>query len=234
MNAKIVFLGQAGLYVETDGLKIIIDPYLSNSVEKINPEKHRRQPIEETWFKVKPNVLLFTHDHLDHYDEDTVKNYLSKDTEITILSPRSVWEKVRLFGGKNNFVLFDAGTIWTEKGVQFQAVKAEHSDRNAIGIILMIGKERYYITGDTLYSERVLQSLPKRKITAVFLPINGEGNNMNATDAARFAKRLKAKWVVPVHFGLFDALTGNELDLKNVKIPHIYQEIRFEDAKEFT
>ena len=34
---KITWLGQAGLYIETEGLKIIVDPYLSDSVVKVNP-----------------------------------------------------------------------------------------------------------------------------------------------------------------------------------------------------
>ena len=34
---KITWLGQAGLLFETEKLTIMIDPYLSNSVEKINP-----------------------------------------------------------------------------------------------------------------------------------------------------------------------------------------------------
>ena len=32
---KITYIGQAGLYVEVDDIKILIDPYLSNSVAKV-------------------------------------------------------------------------------------------------------------------------------------------------------------------------------------------------------
>ena len=34
---KLTWLGQAGLLFETDGKKILIDPYLSDSVVKVNP-----------------------------------------------------------------------------------------------------------------------------------------------------------------------------------------------------
>ncbi len=35
---KITWLGQAGLLFESNGIKLIVDPYLSDSVEKINPQ----------------------------------------------------------------------------------------------------------------------------------------------------------------------------------------------------
>ncbi len=36
---KITWLGQAGLlFFESNGIKLIVDPYLSDSVEKINPK----------------------------------------------------------------------------------------------------------------------------------------------------------------------------------------------------
>ncbi len=221
---KIIFLGQAGLLFEIGEKKIMIDPYLSNSVEKVNPNNYRRQPIDEKFLEIKPDVLIFTHNHLDHYDEETVKNYLTEDSNILVLAPFSAWQEVRKFGGKNNYVMFNRGTAWTEETITFRAVKAEHSDREAIGAILSCDDKNYYITGDTLYNEEIFADLPM-EIEVVFLPINGVGNNMNVVDAKKFAERIGAKKVVPIHFGLFDEMTGNELVMPNKIIPKIYKEI---------
>ena len=103
---KITFLGQAGLLFEANGKKIIIDPYLSNSVEKINPKNFRRQKINEEFFETRPDCLIFTHNHLDHYDPETVKHYLNEQSDVLVLCPSSVWGEVRKFGGNNNYVLF--------------------------------------------------------------------------------------------------------------------------------
>ena len=62
-------------------------------------------------------------------------------------------------------------------------------------------------------------------IYALFLPVNGVGNNMNMTDAARFAKRINAEWTVPIHIGMFDELTADSFYCKNKVIPKIYKEI---------
>ena len=210
---------------ETKDKMIVIDPYLSNSVEKINFKNYRRQKIDERYLNIKPDILIFTHNHLDHYDEETVKHYLREDSKILVLCPLSVWKEVRKSGGDNNYVLFNAGTQWSEDDIVFHAVKAEHSDNYAIGVIINAEGKNYYITGDTLYNENVFHTITK-KIYALFLPINGVGNNMNVVDAKKFAERVQAEKVIPLHFGLFDSLTGEELDLNNKVIPTIYKEIK--------
>ena len=48
---------------------------------------------------------------------------------------------------------------------------------------------------------------------------------MNKTDAARFAKKINAKKVVPYHVGMFDDMTAEDLDVDNKVIPTIYKEI---------
>lgn len=189
---KITWLGQAGLLFETAGQKIMVDPYLSDSVEKINPKNYRRSAVDESLFEIRPDIMIFTHSHLDHYDPETVAHFLTSETNILVLAPSSVWGEIRKIGGANNYVQFDRHTSWTEQDIRFTAVKAEHSDIYAIGILIEDGEKIYYVTGDTLYNEEIFQDLPEN-IYAVFLPINGVGNNMNPTDAARFAQRIKAK-----------------------------------------
>ena len=220
---KITYLGQAGLLFEKDGFKIMIDPYLSDSVEKINPKNYRRVPVDESFLKIKPDVMIFTHNHLDHYDPETVSHFIDENSNTTVLAPKSVWDEVRKIGGNNNYILFNHHTEWTEKGIRFTAVKAEHSDITPIGVIIDDGERKYYVTGDTLYNEDIFADIPS-DIYALFLPVNGVGNNMNMTDAARFAKRINAERTVPIHIGMFDELAADEFDCKNRVIPEIYKE----------
>ena len=222
---KIIWLGQAGLLFIKDGFKIMVDPYLSDSVEKINPASFRRQAVDESLFEIKPDVMIFTHNHLDHYDPETVCRFISADTNIVVLSPASVWQEVRKIGGNNNYIQFNRHTVWTENGIKFTAVKAEHSDITAIGVIIDDGDKKYYVTGDTLYNEKIFGDIPN-DIYAVFLPVNGVGNNMNMTDAARFAKRINAERTVPMHIGMFDEITADEFDCENKIIANIYEEIK--------
>ncbi len=228
---KITWLGQAGFLFETDGKKIVIDPYLSDFVKTVEPANARRVPVDERFLAIKPDIILITHNHLDHLDKETLKYYLTADAELLVLCPNGGWQELRktyaATAQKCNFVLFNVGTEWSAGNVRFRAVKAEHSDPCAIGILLSAEGKTYYITGDTLYNEAVLASLPEEELYAVMLPCNGRGNNMNMIDAARFAARTGAKYAVPVHIGLFDSLTNDEFVHPNKITPVIYEEIVF-------
>ena len=222
---KITYLGQAGFLFEKNGFKIMIDPYLSNSVEKINYKNYRRVEVDESFFNIKPNVMIFTHNHLDHYDPETVKHFITNKSNVTVLASKSVWDEVRNIGGDNNYVQFNRHTSWTENCIEFTAVKAEHSDPTSIGVIIDDGDKKYYVTGDTLYNEDIFEDIPD-DVFALLLPINGVGNNMNMTDASRFAKRVKAEKVVPIHIGMFDELSADDFKCENKVIPEIYKEIK--------
>lgn len=217
---KITWLGQAGLLFQKNDIRIMIDPYLSDSVKEINPKSFRRVEVNHDLFKIKPDVMIFTHNHLDHYDPETVNKFITSSTSITVLSPVSVWNEVRKIGGNNNFIMFNRHTSWTEYGFRFTAVRAEHSDSAAIGAVLECDGKSYYIAGDTLYNSEILKDLPVEPDVA-FLPVNGTGNNMNLTDALRFAKDCGAKKAVPVHYGMFDDIIPHGFDI----IPKIYEEI---------
>ena len=221
---KVTWLGQAGAYVESGDLRILIDPYFSDAVGRTDPAKKRRMPPPPEDLALQPDVLIFTHDHLDHYDPETAAEFLSRKAPLVVLCPSGCWHKVRQSGGGHNYVLFDRGTQWTEKGVRFTAVPAAHSDPAAIGVLIQGEDKLLYLTGDTLYREDIFRALPEG-IDAVMLPINGAGNNMNVADAARFARRSGAKIAIPIHWGMFDGIDPEDFPFEPKQIPKIYQEI---------
>lgn len=219
---KITWLGQAGFLLETDGVRIIIDPYLTNSIGEKNPQKNRNIPIAPCFLDSKPDVICITHNHIDHLDKPSIDALLKEKTGALLLSPLSCWSEMRKYEGQNA-VLFDEGTEWSFGNVVFKAVKAVHSDEKAIGVLIRAENKTIYFTGDTLYSEKVLRAVEKEEIDAVFLPINGKGNNMNDTDAARFAKKIKAKRVYPMHYGMFDEIDPKSFACENARIMNVYE-----------
>lgn len=221
---KITWLGQAGLLFETDNKKIVIDPYLSDSCERLNPSSYRRVPVKEEFLKIEPDVVICTHNHQDHYDEDTLDNYLKTEKSVLCIVPPSCFTPIRKYGKHHNYVYFPRHTQWTEGSIRFTAVKAVHSDPEAIGIIIEAEGKTYYITGDTLYNTEIFEDLPQN-IDVLFMPVNGVGNNMNFTDAKCFADKVNAKKTVPMHVGMLDDNSLSAFTYKNAVIPEIYKEI---------
>lgn len=83
----VTWLGQAGLWVSMGGQEIVIDPYLSDSVGELDPHKHRRVPVNERFLERRPDIIVCTHDHLDHTDPQTLKHYLTGRPPVTVLGP---------------------------------------------------------------------------------------------------------------------------------------------------
>ena len=220
---KVTWLGQAGLLFETERAKIIVDPYLSDSVEKIEPKNYRRVAVDQRFLEIEPDIIVLTHNHLDHTDPETLKHYLQTDREILVLASGNAWQNVRKMGGNHNYVQFNRGVVWTEGDIRFTAVKANHSDDCAIGFVMFAEGKNYYITGDTLYDDTIFSDITE-KIDVVFLPVNGRGNNMNMVDGKRFCEKLDAV-AVPMHCGLFDNLSLNDFPYDNKVVPTFYEEI---------
>ncbi len=226
---KCIWLGQAGLLFEFDGVKVMVDPYLSNSVAAVNPRNERRVAVDEEFLNMRPDILVLTHDHLDHTDPETLQVILGQNEGITVMASQNAWKNVRTYGNDHNYVMFERRTEWTEGKITFEAVHAQHSDDHAIGVLITYEGKTYYVTGDTLYHHQVIEDVKKtgKAIEAVFLPVNGAGNNMNMKDAARFAEAIDAAKVVPVHFGLFDDLKPEQdFDCAHKIVPEIYKEVR--------
>ena len=225
---KVTWITQAGLLFDSGKLKIFVDPYLSDSVGKRSPEKHRRIPVLESLFEVEPDVIMITHDHLDHLDPETLERFLVGAKKcITVIAPENAYRRLVEFGNGHNYVLLAPHSVWSEGGLTFYSVKAEHSDRTAAGFIIDDGNKTYYMSGDTLYNYDVIDdvlSLVESGVDYAFLPINGVGNNMNAKDSADFAYEIGAKTAIPLHYGLFDSLDPAEFDFEDSMLLEVYKE----------
>ena len=229
----VTWITQTGLVFENENMTVMVDPYLSDSVaETLDPSKRRRMAVNEKIFDVEPDVIIITHEHLDHLDPDTLRVFLSESRRpVTVLAPYNAYLKVREFGGPHNYVLLSPHSVWSEGGLTFYAVSAEHSDRCAAGYIIDDGVETFYVSGDTLYNYDVIDDvieLCEDGVDYAFLPINGVGNNMNIRDAADFACEVGARVAVPIHYGLFDNLDPENFDFDNRLIlePYVKTELK--------
>ena len=214
---RVTWLTQSGLLFENSRARIMVDPYLADTMGELDPKKSRKIPADKSFLEASVDIILITHDHVDHCNEETLKVLLETDRAITVLASESAYSHLMRMGlpYQHNIVLLAPHTVWSERGITFYAVHAEHSDRSAIGFIIDDGKKTYYVSGDTLYNYDVIDDvldLVEDGVDYAFLPINGRGNNMNAKDAADFAYEIDAKHAVPTHYGLIDEIDPSDFD----------------------
>jgi len=155
-----------------------------------------------------PDMVLITHDHGDHMDLPSLRRILDTDKQVQVLAAANAWARIRFEIGKgHNYIAAYRGVEWTYKDVHIRTVPAVHSDTTAVGFVIHAEGKTLYITGDTLYDEAVIASIGE-PVDILYTVMNGLGNNMNATNAARFAAKLQPKVAVPVHWGLFEKFSA--------------------------
>ena len=232
---KLLWLGQSGLLFDFNGLKIMIDPYLTDSLSKLDSEFTRKTKINRKLFRAKPDIIILTNCHLDHADNASIEKllkHMSRKKRATVLSCESVYDEITTAPSMAhaNHIMFEKYSEWTVGNVNIQAVPAKTDDKTAFGVVItdFTNNKKYYIAGDTLYNKQVIDNLPS-DIYAAFLPINGEFGSMNVTDAKRFAEKIQARFCVPVHFGMFDKIKPSTFDVSNAIIPKPYKIINFDD-----
>lgn len=199
---KIRFLGQSGYLLKTENSEIIIDPYLSDSVNRI-AGRPRTLPIPINPQNISCDAVICTHNHLDHLDPDTVAQI--NDEQFFITTNAGKIELKRL--GKNTVVSLNIGESTVVGGFEITAVFADHTVE-AFGLIVKAENKTLYFSGDTLYNEKLFE-IAKYKPDITFICINGRLGNMNVDEALITAKRIGAKINIPNHYDMFASNSEN-------------------------
>ena len=203
---KIKWIGQSG-YILSDGkTEICIDPYLSDVVNRIaNRPRMVKSPFLPE--ELKSDVVICTHNHLDHVDIDAIP--LMKKDNMLFLAPSDA-ENQLIKCGVKNYKAFDEGTICNIGEFALEAVYADHTVP-AVGVIVKYGGITMYFSGDTEYNER-LEDLKGYNIDIMFICINGKLGNMNVDEAVKLTKIINPKVGVPTHYGMFESNTENPVN----------------------
>ena len=197
----IQWIGQSG-YILSDGkTEVCIDPYLSNVVDRIAKRGRMvKAPfLPET---LKSDVVICTHNHLDHVDIDAIP--LMKKENMLFLAPFDA-KKTLLECGVVHYNAFDEGTTVKIGDFELTAVFADHTVP-AVGIVVRHSGITMYFSGDTEYNEK-LEDLKKCNIDIMFICINGKLGNMSVDDAVQLTKIIQPKVGVPTHYGMFESNT---------------------------
>ncbi|WP_037217396.1 MBL fold metallo-hydrolase [Rhizobium sp. IBUN] len=225
-GATLAWLGQAGFLIRQNGLTIVIDAYLSDSLaEKYRDTKfpHRRMmpaPVAANELR-GVDWLLCTHGHTDHMDPGTIPALLAANPQARVLAPRA--EKARAIERgvpEDRLVLIDAGESVDLGGVTVTATPSAHEDlrRNEdgylfLGFVLSGGGVTIWHSGDTIPFPGLAEWLMPFRVDLALLPVNGRDalraangvpGNLTLEEAVGLADEIGARAMIGHHFGLFD------------------------------
>lgn len=197
------WIGQSGYRIWDTETEILLDPYLSNSVEK-SFGRQRLLPIQPHPKELDPSVIVCTHDHPDHLDPDTLKQIPSK--QVPVLAPGSCKEKLRDMYYVNPKA-FDPGTAFSAGRFTLTSVPAFHTV-DSVGVVIRHGNLRMYFTGDTIFHNRLCNS-ETQNCDVLFVCINGRLGNMGIEDAVTLTGMIAPTIAVPNHYGMFASNTAD-------------------------
>jgi L-ascorbate metabolism protein UlaG (beta-lactamase superfamily) len=219
------WLGQSGFLVKSAAQRVLLDPYLSDSLTR--KYEHTDQPhVRMTRLAIPPgrlraiDVVTSSHNHTDHLDGETLTAVFASNPDAAFAIPEAnrdfVADRVQceraLPRGLRD------GESLTIDGVTIHAVPAAHNeiDRDAegrckyLGYIVQIGGVTIYHSGDTLLYPGMAELLRPFAVDVALLPINGNrperrvAGNMLGDEAANLAHDIGARLVIPCHYDLFE------------------------------
>ncbi|HXW04591.1 MAG TPA: metal-dependent hydrolase [Vicinamibacterales bacterium] len=213
---SITWLGHASFVITTPGGKAIAtDPWLEG-----NPSCPPGTRID------KADVILLSHGHSDH-SGDVVATGRATGAPVVAVFELGMWLRKK---GLQNVIDMGVGGTVEVAGLHVTMTPAVHTSSviedgtpvylgaPAGFVVRLENGQKFYFAGDTaLFGDmRLIGEVHAPDIA--FLPI-GDHYTMGPEDAARAARLLGVRQVVPMHYGTFPLLTGTPDHLKRLLDP---------------
>jgi L-ascorbate metabolism protein UlaG (beta-lactamase superfamily) len=224
------WLGQSGYLLQWQGRRLLLDPYLSDSLTQKylhtdKPHTRMSELVIQPHLLQSIHVITSSHNHTDHLDAATLQPILQNNPSASLLIPAANRNFVaeRLGCHPTMPAGISDGESITLQGFTFYGLPASHNqierDENGhckyMGYVIAFGPYHIYHSGDTLWFDGMEDILKKYPIDVALLPINGNkperrvAGNLDAAEAAALAKAIGAKRVIPCHYDMFTFNTAN-------------------------
>lgn len=208
-DTSFTWLGHAGVEIVTPGgLTVLIDPWFGC------PNSPRAQAEQAAC-----DVLLVTHGHFDHFNDETVALARRLQPVIPCIHELSLFLG-RELGDAPGLVGMNQGGTVDAKGLKVTMVPAEHSNGDLMGsdrvhyfgspigfVVELENGYRVYHAGDTTVFGDMAMIRDLYRPDLAMLPIGGHFT-MDPPAAALAVELLGVKDVLPIHWGTFPILAG--------------------------
>lgn len=209
---EITWLGQSGYLLAHGGSRLVIDPYFSNIVQE-KEGMRRLMPPPCSIESLAPDALCITHDHLDHFDPETVGTIMKHFAACKLVGPGSVCRHAAALGvPPGRIALLSNGESAQIGSFRVDATPARHSDPDAVGLLIAAGPHLLWFSGDTSHFPELSRGIHERvgrRPDIAFVCINGRWGNMDPQAAAQLMSEIEPRVAVPMHYGMFAENTGN-------------------------
>jgi len=222
MTSSIIFLGTGGdSYVVSKQIRasggIVLQ--VDDDQYHIDPGPGSLIMAKESGINLRANTALFvTHNHLNHcndinavIDAMTYRGFDKKGVLVANNTVINGSENQNPFLHKyyrdclERFIILEAGSKVGINNIEVKAIKAKHSEPNAIGFKFITPDFTLTYTGDTSYSLETLSEYENSNVLILNVPcLNKEESkdNLCKEDAIKIINKVNPKLTIITHFGI--------------------------------
>jgi L-ascorbate metabolism protein UlaG (beta-lactamase superfamily) len=206
----ITWIGHASFLIQTPKHNILVDPNWANWLMVIRRLKHAGIDIDHL---PEIDLVLITHAHFDHLDRRTLKKLAARQP---IIVPTGVGNLVHDLGFERIHEMAWWDTM-TFRKLHITFVPAKHWGARTVvdhhrgygGYVLTYEGRSIYHCGDTAYFDGFTEIGERCQPEITLMPIgaydnpSGRDHHISPEKAVQAFMELKAKLLVPMHFGTF-------------------------------
>lgn len=237
-SLRLYWLGQAGFVLDGEGRRVVIDPYLSDSLA----EKYRGKKFPHLRMTPAPlhpaeirhvDLVLATHGHSDHLDPGTLPTLLAANPAALLVAPLAIRSLAleRAAVPEQRLVCIDAGETVTLSGLHLSATRAAHEtfERDPqghyrfLGLAVRLAEATVFHSGDTIPFAGQVEEVRALAPDIALLPVNGRDalrtengipGNMTLSEATALARATGVGAMIAHHFDLFAFNTVARSDIE--------------------
>jgi len=237
-TVALAWLGQAGFLVRHAGLRLLIDPYLSDHLARKYAGTEfphtRMMPAALDAAAVRDlDLVLCSHRHGDHADPGSLGPLARGNPACRFIVPRAELAAITSLGVPQTQLLpVNAGDIVrVSEALEIQLLPAAHEtlmlnaggEHHFLGFLLRMNEFTIYHSGDCVVYQGLVERLRQQPVDLALLPVNGRSErlrergiagNMTFAEAVALCRAAGIGTMIPHHFGMFAFNTADPSELR--------------------
>ena len=215
------WLGQSSIVAKAAGRVVGFDLYLTDHGAAEAGLQRAYAPLVSPDELDMMDVVLCTHEHLDHLDPRTLAGIARASPSAQLVVPHCCAGMVRAAGVDARRIQRSwAGRPMAVRDLGIVPIRAAHETFDLVdqghrwqGYIVTMGGVTLCHTGDTVMYDGLAEELRRHHVDVLLAPINGRDyhrnrasiiGNLNYRETAELAVEAQVKLVIPLHYDLFE------------------------------